>query len=149
MEEIRTPLPQQPGKEAVAEKTGELLPMEFPSATTAAVPKAAPAPKAKKIESVKPFPRKLSLRKKKEQTPELISEEAEESTEDSGSSGGGADTEEEPEPSTPRTEGKARVDTRSSDRKKPASAFKTPVTPKQPTRTPRKGESSLKKPKGK
>ena len=83
---------------------------------------------------------------KKEPSPE--SKEEEESTERIGSFGGGAKLEEE-EPITPLPKQKKRMNTPVSDKKKPTSGFKTLVAPKQPSKTPQKGESSQKKQKKK
>ena len=98
--------------------------------------------KARKKKSPAPSPQKLSLRKKKESIPEY--EELEDSTEETGSSSGGTKSEEEDEPTTPKTERMKEVETRSSDRKKFASTIKKPtphvyrssVAPKQQTKTP-------------
>ena len=57
LEEIKTPLPQRPGTEMIAEGSAEAPPAEF---TLAKLPDLAvtPAPKEKKSESSKPFPQK-------------------------------------------------------------------------------------------
>ena len=52
LEEMKTPLPQRPGKEAVAEVSREAPPAEFPATMTAAAPEVTPAPNTKKTESV-------------------------------------------------------------------------------------------------
>ena len=137
LEDIRMPLRQWPGK-----KTVEELPEE-PPMVPAAIPEATPAPKARRAESVKPSPQKQSLRKKKEPTPVLISEEEEESTRDFGSSGQG-----ETVPSIHQTETKTMVGTRSYDQQKPPPIYKSHVALKRPQKTPGKGGSSQKKPRG-
>ena len=50
--------------------------------------------------------------------------------------------EERAEPATPPPEKKKKSKTQASERKKPASIFKTPVSLKRPRKTPKKGESS-------
>ena len=55
--------------------------------------------------------------------------------------------EEEAKRATLLPEKKKKMETQASDRKKPASAFKTPASQKRPVKIPKKGESSLKKPK--
>ena len=50
--------------------------------------------------------------------------------------------EEGAEPAIPPLEKKKKLKTRASDRKKSAPIFKTPVSLKKPTKTPKKGESS-------
>ena len=57
--------------------------------------------------------------------------------------------EEEAKPATPLPEKRKSMDTWALDKKKPASASKTAVAPKQLVKTLRKGESSQKKPRGK
>ena len=57
--------------------------------------------------------------------------------------------EEGAELSTPPPEKKKKIETRAFDWKKPTTVFKTPVSIKRTTKTPRKGESSQKKPKRK
>ena len=121
--------------------------MELPTTKPPAVLVETLATKGKKIESSEPSLQMQSLKKKKEQTPEL--EELDESMETIGSSSDGTETEEETEPATPRPEKAKGVETRSFDRKKSASAVKTPVAPKRPMKTPQRRGSSHKKPKGK
>ena len=76
-------------------------------------------------------------------------EEEESIAKETGSSGRELESEEEAEPVTLLAEKRKRMETRASDKKKPASAFKTLVPLKQPVQTPRKGKSSLKKPRRK
>ena len=98
---MKTPLPQRPGKEAIGEVSGEVPPAECLVAKPPAVPVVTLETKVKKTESHAPSPRKQSLKKKKEPTPEY--EELEDSTEEIGSSGGGTESEEEAELVTPKT----------------------------------------------
>ena len=76
-----------------------------------------------------------------------LSESSKEETMDSF--GEESELEEEAEPTTPPPEKKKKMETWASDQKKPASAFKTPVPQKRPTKTPKTGESSQKKQKKK
>ena len=85
--------------------------------------------------------------KKKKKEPSLEPEEEEELTTGTWSSKGDAESEEEP--STPPPKPKARMGTRSTDKKKPLPVYKSSVAPKQPTEMPQKGEGSNKKPRGK
>ena len=50
--------------------------------------------------------------------------------------------EEEAEPATPPLKKEKKMETRASDKKQPASAFKTPASQKRPIKTPKKGKSS-------
>ena len=70
LSEVKTPLPQRPEKEVIAESSGATPFKEFmvaKSAEALAVPVATPIPKGKKSVSAEPFPRKG---KKKESSPE-------------------------------------------------------------------------------
>ena len=102
-------------------------------------------PKIRKIKSPTPSPRKVSLHKPKEPTPEV--EELRDTTEDTTSTG---DTEiEEEEPSMPAPDQPKGRETRSSGRKKPGPLYRSPFAPKQQSKTPAKGEGTSKKPRGK
>ena len=71
--------------------------------------------------------------------------EEEESTVETGSSKGN----DEEELVTPPLDKRHKMDTRLIGKKKPGLEFKTPVAPARPTKTPGKGGSSHKKPRGK
>ena len=98
LEEIKTPLPQRPGKETIAEGSGEVPPVKFTAAKLLDLA-VTPTPKEKKSESSEAFPQK---QKKKE--PTLKYEELDESTERIGSSEGGTESEGEEVLATPPTE---------------------------------------------
>ena len=102
-----------------------------------------------KTTSLEPSPQRMSTRKtKKEPKPELSEEEEEaESSEEErvDNSSEEPESEEEAKPATPLLEKKKKMETRASDKKKPASAFKTLTSQKKPVKTPKKGESSQKK----
>ena len=95
-----------------------------------------------KTTSSEPSLRRSGRKKTKEPSPESEEEEAESSEEEVESSGKEPEMEEEAKPAIPPPEKKKRIETRAFDRKKPAFAFKTPVSLKRPTNTPKKGESS-------
>ena len=86
----------------------------------------------------------MSTRKtKKEPTQELeLEEEEAESSEEVESSDEDPELEEEAERLTPLPEKKKKMNTRASDRKKPAFVFKTLASQKKLVKTPKKGESS-------
>ena len=88
--------------------------------------------------SSKPSPRRNGRKKTKDPSPKSKEEEAESSEEEVESSDDEPESEEETEPATPLLEKKKRIQTRDSDQKKPAFAFKTPVSLKRPTKTPKK-----------
>ena len=99
-----------------------------------------------KTTSSKPSPQRRSARKKTKE-PSLDSsteeEEAKSSKEEEvESSGEEPESEEKAEPSIPLPEKKKKIETQAFDRKKPASIFKTLISLKRPTKTPRKEESS-------
>ena len=123
LEEVKIPLPQRLGKELVVESAK----IEVPAAT--AKTKTWKESKTHKTSS-KPSLRKISLQKtKKEPTPKLESEEEEdESLEETRSFGGDPESEEEAEPATPPPKEKKRMETWASDKKKPTSKFKTPIS---------------------
>ena len=99
--------------------------------------------------SSKPSSQRRGARKKaKEPSPES-KEEEESTTKDTGSSNDDQELEEEAEPTTPLPEKRKRMDTQASHKKKPIFAFKISIIPKQLVKTPMKGESSQKKPRGK
>ena len=85
LEEIKTLLPQRPGKETIAEGSGEVPPTKFIAAKLPD-PTVIPTAKEKKSESSEPSPQK---QKKKE--PTLDYEELDESTEGMGSFEGGTE----------------------------------------------------------
>ena len=142
LEEIKTPLSQRPGKEAVLEESDEVPPAEFMTAKPAEALVIIPVPKVKKNESSEPSPQK---QKKKEQTPEI--EELEDSMEETSSSNEGTESD-GAQLASPPAEKKRSMNTRSSDKKKPPPSDKTPVAPKQRA-TLQKEEGSHKKSKGK
>ena len=122
--ELKTPLPQHPMQELVA----EVAKIGIPAAPASAKMKR--ESETPKTTSSKSSPRRMSIRMmKKEPTPELESEEEEaESSEEVESSSEGSESEEEAEPTTPLPEKKKKMDTWAYDRKKPTSAFKTLVS---------------------
>ena len=83
-----------------------------------------------------------------ELSPESEEEETE-SSEEVESFDEELESEEVAEPATPPPEKKMKIEARASEQKKLASAFKILVSQKRPTKTPKKGESSQKKPKRK
>ena len=91
---------------------------------------------------------RMSTRKtKKEPTPDFKLEEEEvESSDKVESSNEDPESKEEAELATPLPEEKKKMETRASDRKKPASTFKTPASQKRLLKTPKKGESFQKEP---
>ena len=101
LEEVKTPLPQRPGKKIVEEESGEVPALEFSVLKPQPVSEVTLETKVGKTKSPTPSPRKLSLRKQKEPMPEY--EELGDTIEETGSSQGGAEMEEE-EPSTPKPE---------------------------------------------
>ena len=123
----------------------KVRPAELPITKPAIVLTTTPIAKAKKTKkdsdtktiSFEPSSqRKSERKKKKEPTPK--SEDEEESTEETRSSRG----DEEEEPITSPPEKKTRMGIHSTDqKKKPESSFKTPGFQKQPSKTPKKGES--------
>ena len=147
---MKIPLPQRPVKEVVIEIAQEVPPAKYPTTTLlVAKTKAGRDSVTPKTTSSEPSLQTRSIKKKKKQEPTLELESEEESTaEDTGSSGGNPESGEEAEPVTPPLAKKGVV-TRSSDQKRAASATKIPVAPKRPMKTPGKGGSSQKKPKGK
>ena len=146
LEEVKTPLLQWQDKETVEEGSGEVLVAEFPVLKPQPVSKVTLETKVGKTKSPTPSPRKLSLRKQKEPTPEY--EELGDTIEETGSSEGGTETEEE-EPSTPKPEQQKGFGMRSSSRKKPAPVYRSPYVPKHQMKILGKGEGSKKKPRGK
>ena len=145
LEEIKTPLPQCPGKKEVVE-TSQVVP---PTEVLAATPSSVDGKKAgKDSASSEPSSQRQDSKKKKKKEPTLEEELEEESTaEDTGSSKEDAESKEEP--STPPPEPKAKIRIHSIDKKKPPPVYKSSVAPKRPTKTPQKGEGSNKKPRGK
>ena len=117
MEEVKIPLPQRPDKETIEEESGEVPPAEFPVPKPPVVPVVMLETKAGKTKSHAPSPRKLSLRKQKEPTPEY--EELGDLTEETGSSERGTESKEEAKSSIPKPEKQKGVGTRSSDKKRP------------------------------
>ena len=101
LDKVKTPLPQRPRKEPVEEGSGEVLAVEFPILKSQPVLEVTLETKVGKTKSPTPSPRKLSLRKQKEPTPEY--KELRDTMEDIGNSEGGTETEEE-EPLTPKLE---------------------------------------------
>ena len=106
LEEVKTPLPQRPGKELVAKSVKIELPAAVAKTKTG---KDSDTPET----SSEPSPWKMSLRKtKKELTPKLESDEEEDkSLEEIGSSSGDPESKEEAEPATSPPEKKKRMDT--------------------------------------
>ena len=103
-----------------------------------------------KTTSSKPFPQQRSARrKKKDPTPSTEEEEAESEEEEEVESSSEEPESKEAEPSTPPPEKRKKIEIQASNRKKPATVSKTPVSLKRPTKTSKKGESSQKKPRGK
>ena len=154
LDEVKTPLSQWTGKEAVSEGSGEVPAVEFPVPRPPAVPVLTPQfvpevvleTKVGKIKSPTPSPRKMNLCKQKEPTPKV--EELGDTTEDIGSTEGSTELEEE-EPSTPKPKQPKERETRSSGRKKPIPLYRSPFSPKRQLKTPSKGEGSNKKPRRK
>ena len=138
--ELKTPLPQQPMKELVAE-VAKIEILAAPASTKAKKELETP-----KTTSSEPSLWRMSTKKtKKEPTRELSKKEedaesSEEETVDSSSKE--LELEEEAELATPPLEKKKKMETRASDWKKPASAFKTLASQKRPVKIPKKGESS-------
>ena len=128
-------------------------PAEFLAATPTATPVIVKIKKIEKDSDTKTTSFELSSQrrsaKKKTNEPSLELEEDEESSEEEIGSSGEEPESEEAEPATPPPKKKKGIETQSSDQKKLALAFKTPVAPKRPTKTPQKGESSQKKQKKK
>ena len=130
LEEVKTPLPQRLGKEAIGEVSGEVPPTEFQVAKPLTVLVVTLETKAKKMESPAPSPQKL-----KKNVPTLEYEELGDSTEETGSSDGGTKSEEEAKLATPLAEKRKSVNTRSSG-KKPLPVYKTPLAPKREAKIP-------------
>ena len=141
--ELKTPLPQRLVKELVA----KIAKIEVLAAlATKAIEKES---EIFKTTSSEPSSQQRSSRKKKEPTLKSEEEEAESLEEEVESSSEEPELEEEVELATPSLEKKKRIETRSSDRKKPNFAFKTLVSLKRPSKTLKKGESFQKNPKRK
>ena len=138
--ELKTLLPQRSIKELIA----EVAKIEIPAAL--APTKMKTKSETPKTTSFEPSLQRMSTKKtKKEPTLELSKEEEEAKSleeETVDSSGREPESENEAEPATPLPEKKKKMETRASDRKKTAFAFKTSVPKKRPTKTPKKGESS-------
>ena len=103
--ELKTPLPQCPGKELIA----EILKIEVPAAPTSSTKMTKRELETPKTMSSEPFPRRSNKKKKKEPTPDLESaeEEAEPSEEEEvENSSEEPESEEEAEPSIPTLEKK-------------------------------------------
>ena len=140
--ELKTPLLQRPMQELFA----KVAKIEIPTAPTSAKTKR--ESETPKTMSSEPFSQwRMSTKKtKKEPTLELKSEEeGVESLYKVESFGEDSKSEEEAKPATPPP--KKKMETRASDKKKPTSTFKTPASQKRLVKTPKKGESSQKKPK--
>ena len=144
LSEVRTPPPQRPEKEAIAETSGATPTTEFMVAKPVdamAVPVVTPIPKGRRSVSAEPSPRKG--KKKKESSLEY--EELEGTLEEARSSSEGTGFEQVTLP----LETERRVNTRSSDRKRPLLECKTSATSKKHQKSPGKGGSLQKKPQGK
>ena len=151
--ELKIPLPQCPSKEPVV----EVPKIELPAALAQVMMKMTERKlETSKMTSSKPFPwRSTKKKKKKEPTPEPSSEKEEEGWSEeldeeelASSSEKPESEEEEVEPSTPIPE-KKKLKTQTSNRKKSTPIFKTLVSFKKPTKTPKNRKSSQKKPKKK
>ena len=139
LSEVKTPLPQQPENEVIAETSGITPPAKLVTVKPAVVSVVTPTLKGKKSVSVEP-----SLWKgKKESSPEYkeLAETLEEMASSSGKTGS--------EQVIPPPKKKKGVSMRSSDRKRPPFEFKTPAASKKHQKSLEKGGSSQKKPQGK
>ena len=147
-EEMKAYIQQHRTKEAIKEVAKITIPLVGVPATTLAA-KGKKTEKDSETKTTNSGPTsQLRSGKKKAREPSSELEEEEESVEDTGSSGGNQSSEEE-ESATPPSDKRRKMDTRSLDKKKLNSSFKTLVAPKRPMKTPGKGGSSQKKPKGK
>ena len=139
---LKTPLQQLPIKDLIA----EVAKIEISAIPTLAKTKG--ELETPKTTSSEHSPYRSGRKKMEEPSPE--SEEEEESLEEEiESSGGEPESEDEAKPAITLPKYKKKIETRSSDQKKPTFAFKTLASQKRPTKTPRKGESFQKKPKRK
>ena len=143
LSEVKTPLPQQPGKEPGAETSAATLLDEAMAAKLVEVtpaPVATPVSIRKGSASAEPSPRKAKKKKEPNLEEEEL-EETEETTGETGSSTEGSGSEQV----CPPPEAK-RVNTRSSKKKRPCSKLMTPAMSKKHQKSPGKGESSQKRP---
>ena len=152
--QLKTPLPQRLGKELILEAVKKATPTIVVSATEKMTKKESETPKTTSSEPS--LQQRSTIKKKKEPTLDSSSEEEEaKSSEDVEelevvtSNDEPRFDEEEAEPATPPPEKKKKIKTWASKWKKSAPISKTPVSLKRPMKTPKKGESSQKKPKTK
>ena len=146
LDEVKTPLLQWVGKESAAEVARMEVPIvEFPAAASTAKAKKTEKDSDTKTTNFEPSTQSRRSRRKVKKEPSLESEEEEESTEGTGSFGG----DDEEEPTILPLDKRQRMDTKASHKKKSSSAFKTTNLPKHSKETPKKGESSQKKLRGK
>ena len=145
--ELKTLLPQHPGKEPVIEiPTMVILVAPVPMKTKMTEREL----ETPKTTSFDPSPQNCT-RKKKEPSPKPSTEIEEEGSSEEveelelASSSEEPKSEEEAELAIPAPEKKKKIKPRISVRKKSTPVFKTPVSLKRPTKTPKKGESSQKK----
>lgn len=118
LSEVKTPQPQQHGKEVIVETSEEVPPVMFMTKTPAGALAVTPILKRRRSESTDP-----SLWKGKEKEPSPKLEELEESSAETGSS----KEEARYDQVTPPQGQKKGVNTRSSDKKRPPSELKTPL----------------------